>query len=124
VWHSKATAKDNKLVVTGSGLEALSYHQIKGNQYTRYLSLGGGMSTSQEEMVKAAIKKMPRGSEIIAGFNKDLQGERFSEKLKSLAPQANIKREVPTVGKAWNDALQVMLKYQAPIKGFERELLR
>jgi hypothetical protein len=124
IWHSKATPEDKKLVITISGLEALSYHQIKGDQHTRYLSVGGEMNASQEEIVKAAIKKMPRGSEIIAGFNKDLQGEHFTEKLKSLAPQANIKREVPGIGKAWNEHLQVMLKNQTLAKGLERELLR
>jgi hypothetical protein len=124
VWYSKATPNDKRLVITESGMNALSYHQIKGSQHTRYLSLGGDMSGSQEQIIKAAIKKMPRDSEIIAGFNKSLQGERFAERLKSLAPQANIKREVPAIGKNWNELLQAMQKKQALAKGFEREILR
>jgi hypothetical protein len=124
VWHSKATPDDKKLVITESGIDALSYHQIKGNRYTRYLSVGRDMSSSQEQIIKAAIKKMPHGSEIVAGFNKNLQGDRFAERLKSLVPQANIKREVPAIGKDWNEHLQAMLKKQTLAKGFERELLR
>jgi len=124
VWHSKTTPEDRRLVITESGVDALSYHQIKGDLYTRYLSVGGTMSLHQEEIVKAAINKMPAGSEIIAGFGKDLQGERFFERIKILAPHVNIRREVPAIGKDWNEQLQEMSMNRTPAKGPVRELLR
>lgn len=112
VWHSRIRPEDTRLVFVESAIDGLSYHQIKGDDHTRYMSTGGQMSSHQENLVKAAIKKMPPGSQIIAAFDKDREGERYFRKLQELASDKPIIREVPEIGKDWNDHLKETLKHQ------------
>jgi hypothetical protein len=108
VWHSRVSSHDNKLVITESAIDALSYHQIHGDSFTRYLSIAGQFNPEQKEKIlPAAMNKMPKGSIVVMAFDKDNDGKRFAEELKPLAPaHVTIKRHTPTVGKDWNDQLQ------------------
>jgi hypothetical protein len=110
VWHSRVRATDKKLVFGESAIDLLSYHQIKGDENTRYMSTAGQMSPYQEDIMKAAINKMPPDAEIIAAFDNDIEGAKFTEKLKKISPNLKIIVDAPTVGKDWNDQLKDMLK--------------
>lgn len=121
VWHSRARKADTKIVICESAIDALSYHQIRGDERTRYMSTGGQMSPYQEGILKAAIAKMPPGSEIIAAFDRDIDGDRFAAKLKELAPNSNIIRHAPAIGKDWNEQLQLQSKNHHKSVGISKE---
>lgn len=110
VWHSRVRKTDNKLVFTESAIDGLSYHQIKGDDKTRYMSVAGQVSPHQRDIIKAAIDKMPPGSTIVSAFDRDQQGDKFHKELQQLAPDKNIIRDSPQMGKDWNDQLKLMLK--------------
>lgn len=118
IWHSNVRRTDNKLVFTESAIDGLSYHQIKGDEDTRYMSTGGQISPHQERLIKAAIDKMPPGSKIVSAFDRDKDGDKFHEKIKSLSPNVNIIRDTPNIGKDWNEQLQAMIKTQSKCLGF------
>lgn len=118
IWHSNVRPTDNKLVFVESAIDGLSYHQIKGDENTRYMSTGGQMSPRQEGLIKSAIDKMPPGSMIVTAFDKDKDGDKYHEKIKSLSPTADIVRDTPGIGKDWNDQLKAMAKAQDKCLGF------
>jgi hypothetical protein len=125
VWHSKATSTDRKLVITESAIDALSYHQVKPDNKTRYLSIGGGMSPEQVNLVQAAIRKMPSGAEIIAATDNDRAGKEYADRFKSLTSSDKIfKYDPPVIGKDWNDQLKELSKTIKKENAVEREIIR
>ena len=106
VWHSQAKKTDTRLVLVESAIDALSYHQLKGDLNTRYISTAGQLSDHQKNIIKSAIEKMPRDSVIVSAFDNDMAGHKFSKEIESLTPEIKIQRDVPKLGKDWNDQLK------------------
>ena len=121
VWHSNTMSTDNKLVLTESAIDAISYQQLHGDKNTRYMSIEGQYSPEQKELLKAAMNKMPQGSTIVMGFDNDKDGARFVKELKEIAP-AHVKavREIPKIGKDWNEQLKNVARSMT--KGLEQGL--
>lgn len=107
VWHSNTMPTDNKLVLTESAIDAISYQQLHGDKNTRYMSIEGQYSPEQKELLKAAMNKMPKGSTVVMGFDNDKDGGRFVRELKEIVPEhVKVVREVPKIGKDWNEQLK------------------
>lgn len=109
LWYSKATPEARRLVFCESAIDALSYFILNQDENeTRVMSTGGTMNPSQPDLIRAAMEKMPKGSEVVLAFDNDEGGERLAEEVRALAPSSvTIRRPLPPVGcKDWNDALK------------------
>jgi hypothetical protein len=123
VWPSRIRSSDLRLVITESAIDALSYHQLKGDKHTRYMSVGGQITKQQESVLTMAINKMAQGSHIVAAFDNDMAGNEFAKGLKQTNLGADIRREVPDYGKDWNDQLKRLQRdYIRLHMGFTRSL--
>ena len=115
VWHSKPEPTDNKLVITESAIDALSYHQLhrRENERTRYVSIAGAPSPYQLDIVEKGVAKMPAGSTVVAAVDGDQAGTKVAKQLEDITarhPEVTFKRASPepALGKDWNDVLQRM----------------
>ncbi len=123
VWHSRIKATDNKLVLVESAIDALSYHQIKGDPNTRYISTAGQLSDHQKTVIKSAINKMPEHSLIVGAFDQDKSGQAYYDEIKHACRSGTkITRDAPSIGKDWNDQLKSAARNRAQQMGFERQL--
>jgi hypothetical protein len=69
LWSSKPQENDCRLVIVESAIDAMSYYQLftEQNPYTRYISTGGTISSSQLDLIKTAMAEMTKiGGEIAA----------------------------------------------------------
>lgn len=115
LWHSQARPTDNKLVITESAVDALSYHQLhrKDNDRTRYVSIAGAPSPYQLDIVEKVVRAMPAGSTVVAAVDGDQAGTKVAKQVEDIAkrhPEITFKRDSPelALGKDWNDVLQRM----------------
>lgn len=108
VWRSQARRSDNRLVLVESAIDALSYHQLRGDSNTRYMSIAGQMNGFQrEELLPAAMSKMQAGSTVVAAFDNDEDGEKFACHVQASSPPGlRVVREKAEIGKDWNDQLK------------------
>lgn len=104
-WHSKTLPTDNKLLMTESAIDALSYHQLNPDPQTRYISTAGALSDYQRNVVRDAIQAMPPSAAIVLAFDNDPGGERLAREIHELVVDVDLKRAVPAVGKDWNEFL-------------------
>jgi hypothetical protein len=119
LWVSNTTPTDNRLVITESAIDALSYHQVNPNSRTRYVSCAGQPKANQVEsgdvekpgLLDAAIASMPAGSTIVAATDADKAGHSFADRIAELSAKhqhVTFERHAPTLGKDWNDHLQTL----------------
>lgn len=92
-------AKSGVAVFVESGIEALSYEAMNPNAMV--VSTTG---STKEQLVKTAALLAERGFQLVAGFNNDKDGDRFSEWLNEAFQ--GVKREKPVEVKDWNDLLR------------------
>lgn len=114
IWHSRLYEQDNRLVLCESGIDNLSYHVLHGDPNDRYISLAGNFSPEQQQIVKRAIDKMPPQSCIVAAFDNDREGHKYSETIESMVPPDKIfQRDIP-ISKDWNDDLKATRENNNP----------
>ena len=110
LWRSQANEGDRRLVITESAIDAMSYHQLLSdrNPHTRYISTGGTISNKQLELIKTAMADITKiGGEIVIATDNDRAGNKLAQTLTKEAPsKAKISRELPKLGKDWNEILQ------------------
>ena len=107
LWFSLCKNTDKALVLTESAIDALSFHALNPDEFTRYMSTGGAMNPTQPALIRAAMEKMPRGSVVFLAFDHDEGGERLADEVKAMAPAGlDVRRPLPPVGKDWNEALK------------------
>jgi hypothetical protein len=93
------------IVIVESGIDAISYAQIRGHTGDAYISMGGEPSAAQLEQLKQLIKKNPQVSVILAQDG-DSAGDTMADKIQALDPVRPMERDRPPEGKDWNDALK------------------
>ena len=108
LWFSRCLKGDESLVFCESGIEALSHAALFPAPKARYASIGGEMNPKQPELIRAAIAKMPAGSEIIAAFNADDDGREFAEVVRRAVTggPARFTFQEPSGFKDWSDQLR------------------
>lgn len=110
LWFSACQTTDKFLVLAESAIDALSYHALNPNDFTRYMSTGGKMNPTQPALIRAAIEKMGRGAVVVAAFDNDKDGEKLFEEVKALAPSGvEVRRPLPPIGKDWNESLKAKI---------------
>lgn len=120
-WQSNFMPGDKRLVLTESAIDAMSYHQLKGDPLTRYMSTGGQFSEAQRELVKEAMQSLPKGGQVVLAFDNDAPGHRYAQEFSKLAPRyVRVLRSVPVIGKDWNEQLMGLLKKRGLSKGMSR----
>jgi hypothetical protein len=119
LWVSNTTPTDNRLVITESAIDALSYHQVNPHPRTRYVSCAGQLTAKQlgsdtagkPGLLDQAITWMPAGSTIVAATDADMAGYHFADRIAQLSAKhqhVTFERHAPTLGKDWNDHLQAL----------------
>jgi hypothetical protein len=112
LFLSNAFEKDRRLVVTESGIDALSYATLFGDlDIARYGSVGGKPTPAQHALMRAVIAAMPGGSEIVAATDADEPGEKLADGIRESFQDCGrtdltFRREVPQHAKDWNEILQ------------------
>ena len=110
LWRSKPNESDRRLVIVESPIDAMSYHQLftDKNPHTRYISTGGTTSKYQLDLIKTAMAEMTNlGGEIVIATDNDKAGNKLAQTLAKNAPsKSKISRDVPKLGKDWNELLQ------------------
>lgn len=98
IWHSNLEERIDAAVLTESPIDALSYHQLKGKNNILYASFGGALSDGQVETLFELIEKnknkLSTGFAIIAAFDNDKMGEKYTDKI-SAAFSGRTVRERP-----------------------------
>ena len=105
LWVSRVPRDVQQIVVTESGIEALSYFQEQGPENTLFVSAGGNWSASVSERLKTTMARFPQ-AQVVGAFNNDPGGKRQSDRLKALADEAGsaYRADLPSVaGADWND---------------------
>lgn len=112
LWFSVAHSADTALVLTESGIDALSYAALHPDNHARYASTGGALNPTQPALIRAAIAKMGPGSRILIATDNDPAGRELADKIEALTEETGradltIIRALPDgPGQDWNDVLQ------------------
>lgn len=112
IFISNTTSGDRRLVLTESGIDALSYAAIFGGMdVTRYASIGGRPTPVQRTIMRAAMLAMPGGSVIVAATDADEAGGLLAAGIKEIFDDCGradltYRRDEPVGFKDWNDQLQ------------------
>jgi hypothetical protein len=101
IWHSNILSSTKNIVIAESGIDALSYHQLKGNAENLYISVGGNLTQGQLNTISALAKKI-NASTIIGAFDNDVAGKKFCELCRERFE--NFVADAPT-GKDFNEEL-------------------
>ena len=130
MWSSRAAPGDQRLIVTESAIDALSYHQVQPQLNARYVSFAGEQNPQQPILLDRVISEMPAGSRIVAATDNDKAGHDFAARIRDLSAKhshVTFERHAPSMGKDWNDHLRAELARIGPVpsgptlgKGLER----
>ena len=78
IWHTEVLEDVQNIVIGESGIDALSYHQLKGCNKNLYVSVGGYLAAGQIDTIAALVGKI--GAEKITGaFDNDSAGRKFTQ---------------------------------------------
>jgi hypothetical protein len=114
LWVSRVPSNLMQIVIAESGIEALSYYQIREPRHTLFASAGGNWSKDVADRLQTLMRRYP-DAEIVGAFNHDSGGRRQSERLAALAAEAGnrYRDDLPPVeGADWNDMIND--KFGAP----------
>ena len=62
LWFSNTFETDNRLVITETAIDALSFYCLNPDPNIRYYSVGGEMNPAQPGLITGAVSKMPEHS--------------------------------------------------------------
>jgi hypothetical protein len=105
-----------RVVVVESAVDAMSYHELRGNEKngTLYLSFAGGMSDRQKQVLRdyLTIEGLTDKAQVIAATDNDAAGHAFAAEIQKMRPDSV--RAVPEQAKDWNDMLKfgVLSRFQ------------
>lgn len=111
LWLSHEMPGDKRLVFCESAIDALSHAVLFPANHARYASICGGLNDRQPEIIRAAIARMPHGSEIIAAMDADRSGRAYAEVVHQaveLTGRSDLRfsAQEPVGFKDWNDQLR------------------
>ena len=107
IWSSNRFKNDERLVITESVINALSYHVLHGTEKTRYAATSGGWSEKTKEMIKVSIEALPKkNGTVILAFDNDKEGKKYDQDTRELIEnlKINIISNI-SKGNDWNEDL-------------------
>lgn len=114
-WNRIDDEPLKKLVICEAAIDAMSYCQLRHEPGTGYMSTSGTQFSPEqrEQLGQLLAKAAGMGAKIVLAMDADAAGERMAAEIAQMTPQgAQMVREVPEVGKDWNEALQAVLAAQ------------
>jgi len=108
IWYSTNTGRSERLVLTETAIDALSYAEVVGTPKDAYVSFAGSMSPDQLNVLKAVFSNAHEaGQALVIATDNDKSGSDFEVQLRDLAPEGMIiLRDAPKLGNDWNDTLK------------------
>lgn len=115
LWQGAVPSDVSRVVVVDRAVDAMSFHQLRGDPTTHYVSIGGVLTTEQKTELKALLDQQLNhnraqgrpGPAVVAAFSKSLEGAAFTRALEDLKPPAlALERALPTSGRTWTATLQ------------------
>ena len=106
LWSSRDLPGDTRVVFVESAIDALSFHQLEPGAGTRYRSVGGAFGDRLQEVIADEVRRAPPGLLVVAAFDADDAGRKYTAKLERAAEGRAVVRVEPVGGKDWNDVLQ------------------
>jgi hypothetical protein len=124
LWVSNAREDDNCIVFCESAIDALSHATLFTNDRTRYASIGGKPNPVQPELIRAAVARMPAGSEIVAAMDADVDGRKLAVVVRDAVERSGrddlrFQAQEPSEFKDWNDQLRGRPRVSSPIAPFK-----
>ena len=121
LWFSRPLPDDNRLVFSESAIDALSHAVLFPDEHARYASIGGKPNPVQPELIRAAVARMPSGSEIVAAMDADADGAKLAGVVRQaveLSGRDDLRFVVqePFGFKDWNDQLRAIPKPSLPYR--------
>jgi hypothetical protein len=121
LWFSRAGDDDSRLVVCESAIDALSHAALFADDRARYASIGGKPNPQQPELIRAAVARMPVGSEIVAAMDNDADGAALAGVVRQaveLSGRDDLRFVVhePFGFKDWNDQLRAKPQSLSPYR--------
>ncbi|TWT96920.1 hypothetical protein Pla108_26960 [Botrimarina colliarenosi] len=113
LWMSAGFGGDRTLAFAESGLDAVSYLAIRQQASLRVASVSGQLNPQQPELIRRAIERMEKESQIVAAFDNDEAGDRLTTQLHELlistgrSDLAFSDDRPKERGADWNDALKI-----------------
>jgi hypothetical protein len=85
IWHSNIPDTLDRVVLTESPIDALSYHQLKGRENTLYVAFAGAVGVEQITTLKAIIRRTDTSPDFkfISAVDNDDAGRRYTDKFKN-----------------------------------------
>jgi hypothetical protein len=108
LWVSNVPLNPRQLIVSESGIDALSYHQVNRPKRAVYLAVSGDWSPEVGQRMVRIIRKLGVG-QVIGAFDNDEGGERHAKRLRELTDSLGVemhKNFPPVQGYDWNKYLQ------------------
>ena len=121
LWLSHALPEDNRMVFCESAIDALSHAALYPDERARYASIGGKPNPAQPELIRAAVARMPSGSEIAAAMDADEDGGKLAGVVRQaveLSGRDDLRfvLQEPFGFKDWNDQLRAKPKTFLPCR--------
>lgn len=126
-WNRIDDLPLKKIVICEAAIDCMSYAQLRHEPGTGYMSTSGTQFNDEqrEQLGQLLAKAAGMGAKIVLAMDADAAGDKMAQELVSMAPQgAKVVREVPEVGKDWNDALRAVLAAQEAQRELARRLER
>ena len=109
LWFSNFAPNDCVLVISESGIDAMSFHLLYHPGHHRYASTAGGIGSNQKELIRVAANEIHKqGGFTVCAFDNDDQGRRYVEMVRELLSREQRKMmrvAIPKNHKDWNDLL-------------------
>jgi hypothetical protein len=110
LWYSQTKTTDARLVLVESAIDAMSFHALQGNMFTRYMSTGGELNPQQPVLLRGAMEKLPPSAVVVLAFDDDEGGDKIAGEVEAVAPAGRkLLRMRPEGGKDWNQILKARL---------------
>jgi hypothetical protein len=108
LWVSNVPLNTSQLIVSESGIDSLSYHQLNRPERAVYVVVSGDWSPEVGERIIRMIKKLEVAL-VVGAFDNDEGGERHAKRLKEITDMLGVemhKNFPPIRGYDWNKYLQ------------------
>ena len=110
LWYSQAKATDGRLVLVESAIDAMSFHALQGDMFTRYMSTGGELNPQQPVLLRGAMEKLHPSAVVVLAFDNDEGGDKIAKEVEAVAPAGRkLLRMRPEGCKDWNQILKARL---------------
>jgi Toprim-like/Protein of unknown function (DUF3991) len=121
LWLSREFDDDLRLVFCESAIDALSFAALFGEARTRFASIGGKPNPQQPALIRAAIERLPDGSEVTAAMDADEDGRKLAGVVREAFESARrddlrFRVREPVGFKDFNDQLRgkVQMRHASP----------